>query len=307
MVGGENPLIRPAPHPSTYYAADEAVGFLRHQEGPFRVFPHRYDHTNDNYLMHHRIQSVAGYHGNQLQSYQDFIGAGKSVMFNAKNLEHQNFLDVLDVRYIISVALPDDVSRFDQRTREAIEAIRVFLGREELKQVFRGRTYAIYENTSSLGRAVLIPGYEVIERDSILGRLMDDSFDPRSTVLLEEDPGISVAGGDGPIGNVELTEYGPNRIILETYADQNAMLLVSENYYDQWRVRVDGERCKVYRADYTLRAVPLTEGKHTVEMEYDSPALKLGTTLSMLAFAFLVACILVWRRDLMSSRRRGQG
>jgi hypothetical protein len=307
-LGGENPFIRPAPKPSVYFVEDEATSFLKRQEGLFRVYPYTYEHTNDSYLMHHGIESVAGYHGNQLQSYQEFIGAGKSVMFNASNLDRQNFLDLLNVKYIISFALPEDVSRFDERTRETIESMRAFFSRESFEQVFSGRRYAIYENTESLERAVLVPGYEVIEREMILDRLRDDSFDPNSTVLLEEDPGIGMSGGLGPVGRVEILEHGPNRIALKTEASQNTILFLSENYYDQWRVRVDGERRKIYRADYTFRGIPLEEGVHTVEIEYDSPALKLGATLSMFSMVILVLCISFWRRDMVRSRlRRSRG
>lgn len=304
-LGGKNPAIRSAPDPGTYLAEDEVVGFLKRQEGPFRVFPFRYDHTNDNYLMHHGIQSVAGYHGNQLQSYQDFIGAGKSVMFDAGNLMHQNFLDLLNVRYIVTVGLPDDVSRFDQRTRELIESLRSFFERESFRQVFVGRTYVVYENVSALERAVLVPGYEVVGEKSVLDRLKEDSFDPEDIVLLEEDPGVAMVGGEGPVGRVELVEYGANRIVLRTESEQNTMLLLSENYYDQWRADVDGERTRVYRADHTFRALPIGAGTHTVVMEYDSPAMKLGAFLSMLSLTVLLASIFIWRTDARRSRGRG--
>lgn len=290
-------FIRSAPRPKEYFAADEVVRFLKTRDGIFRVFPFRYEHTNDNLLMHHRIQSVGGYHGNQLQSYQDFIGAGRSVMFSPKNLNNQNFLDILNVRYIVSVVLPEDVSRFDARTREAIRSIREFFDRENFREVFVGRTYTVYENVSALERAVLVPGCEIMPKGEILSRMKDDSFDPKDLVILEEDPGLPLPGGKGPVGNVEIVEYGENRIVMKTDSPENCILFVSENFYNQWRARVDGKEAKIYTADYTMRGIPVPAGSHTVQMEYDSSAMKMGVLLSILSFLLLVTCAFAWYRD----------
>jgi hypothetical protein len=306
-VGGESPFIRSAPLPSVYYAEDEVASFLKRQEGLFRVFPFRYDHMNDNYLMHYGIESVGGYHGNQLQSYQDFIGAGKSVMFNAPNLENQNFLDLLNVKYIVSVVLPRDVAGFDARTREAIESIRAFFERDYFNLVYSGRVYAIYENRRVLERATLVPGCEVLPREEILDRLKEETFKPGGVVVLEEDPGLALEGGGGPAGVVRVIEYGPNRIILETESTKNSILLLSENYYDQWRARVDGKNAKIFRANYTQRAVPLGAGSHTIQMEYDSPAMKLGALLSILSFLVFAASVVLWRKDARTRTGKGGG
>lgn len=293
----DNHFIRPARRPSDYFSQDEVVSFLKTQKGLFRVFPFRYEHTNNDFLKFHDIQSVAGYHGNALQSYQDFTGAGSSVMFAGKNLHNKNFLDILNVRFLISIPLPEDVSRFDARTREAIKSIKDFFQKENFREVFRGRAHAVYENTSALDRATLVPGYQVLPEDEILGRLKDDSFDPRDVVILEEEIDMTVPGGEGPAGDVEITEYGPNRIVMKVDARRNCILLLSENYYEEWQARVDGKKVKTYRADYTFRGIPLPAGLHTVQLDYDSPAMKLGVLLSTLSLALLIVCIIAWRRD----------
>lgn len=293
----DNHFIRQARRPSDYFAQDEVVRFLKTRRGLFRAFPFRYENTNNDFLKFHDIQSVAGYHGNALQSYQDFTGAGSSVMFAGKNLHNKNFMDVLNVKFLISVPLPEDVSRFDARTRKAIESLRKFFQRENFREVFRGRAHAVYENTSALNRATLVPGYQVLPRDKILDRLRDDSFDPRDVVILEEEIDMTMPGGEGPVGEVVITEYGPNRMVMKADTRHNSILLLSENFYDQWQARVDGKKVKIYRANYTFRGVPLPAGSHTVQLDYDSPAMKLGLLLSTFSFVLLIICIVVWGRN----------
>jgi len=148
-----------------------------------------------------------------------------------------------------------------------------------------------------LERAVLVPGYEVLPRDKILDRLKEDSFEARDVVILEEDPGVVMPGGKGSVGQVEITEYGPNRIVVKTDSRHNCILLVSDNFYDQWRAHVDGKEAKIYRANYTMRGIPVPAGSHTVQMEYDSPAMKMGMLLSTLSLLLLVVCAFVWYKD----------
>jgi hypothetical protein len=104
-----------SPGPKIYYAADDVVRFINKDRSVFRVFPTPwYDHATDLYLLYHNIQSAGGYIPNPLRRYQEFIGAGTSVMFNPLNLiQYPKFLDMLNIKYIIAPNLPEDISKYD--------------------------------------------------------------------------------------------------------------------------------------------------------------------------------------------------
>jgi uncharacterized membrane protein YfhO len=51
---------------------------------------------------------------------------------------------------------------------------------------------------------------------------------------------------------------------------------------------VDGEPARVYRADHLLRAVAIPAGRHTVEMRYESTALRTGIAVSLLTVLIFV-------------------
>ncbi|MGB7055562.1 MAG: hypothetical protein WBE28_09610, partial [bacterium] len=130
-----------APAPRQYYAADDITRFIKNDPSTFRVFPTPwYEHATDSYLLYHDIQSAGGYVPNPLKRYQEFIGAGQSVMFNPSNLiQYPKFLDLLNAKYIIAPTLPEDISQYDPQTQRTIQQIRTYLAR--FQPAVRGRRY----------------------------------------------------------------------------------------------------------------------------------------------------------------------
>ena len=59
---------------------------------------------------------------------------------------------------------------------------------------------------------------------------------------------------------------------------------------------MDGEQTKIYRADYTFRAIPLNGGTHQVEFVYDPLSFKLGAAISILGIIGCVAIYLLRRK-----------
>jgi uncharacterized membrane protein YfhO len=82
--------------------------------------------------------------------------------------------------------------------------------------------------------------------------------------------------------------YSANRIEIEVNAKNRGFLVLSENYYPRWKAYVDGKKEKVYRADYTLRAVPLNTGEHTVVFIYEDVSYNIGKTLCILGLFILL-------------------
>ena len=63
---------------------------------------------------------------------------------------------------------------------------------------------------------------------------------------------------------------------------------MSDTYYRGWKAFVDGEETKIYRADYTFRAIPLNAGTHRLEFVYDPMSFKLGAGVTLLG---ILGCI----------------
>ncbi len=282
-------FVRTVPVPPKYYARDDVVTFLKNDRTLYRVFPLYYEHTNDGFLGYHSIQSAGGVTANPLARYQKFIGTGGSVMFNPRNLiKYKKFLNLLNIKYIISIQLPEDVSRYDKRTQEMIRNLKDYL--KDFKLVYRGK-HTIYENEDFLPRAFLVPDFEVYPKEEVLNRMKD--FDPRTTVILEESPEVSHPESLINSGTVNIISYDANRIVCEANMIVPGFLVLSENYHPAWKCWVDGKRSKIYCANYTFRAVWLPPGVHKVEFVYDSIYFKLGAIMSSLSILFLIG-VIIW-------------
>jgi Bacterial membrane protein YfhO len=290
-------FIKATVSPSEYYQADEVINFLTRDQSLYRVHPMHYERASDGILIEYNIQSAGGYHPNPVQTYQDFIGAGSSVMFNAPNLMYKNFLDILNVKYIISVPLPEDVSRYSAQDQQMILQFKQFFAQPNFGLVFTGQRNVIYQNNTVLPRAFLVPKFEVIEdKDAVLNRLKDNSFNPRKIVILHDTPTVTQNLADSVIGVAQISSYDPNRIIIEAELQNPGFLVLSDNYHPDWKATIDGKPTKIYRAYHTFRAIYLESGKHIVNFVYASSAYRLGSILSLLACAFLVVVLIVqWR------------
>ncbi|MDP6416046.1 MAG: YfhO family protein [Gammaproteobacteria bacterium] len=161
-----------------------------------------------------------------------------------------------------------------------------------------GQRAALVHNADALPRAFVVRNFVVAEDMDTVTRVLSDSlFNYRTTVTLDQTPSItipadSVADTERPV----ITYYDPNRMEIDVTLTGPGLLIVGEAYYPAWRAYVDGREQPVYRADGTLRAIPLTEGSHSVVLQYQSTTFLIGSIISSLAL--LVVCvtgIITWR------------
>ncbi len=274
--------IRTVPPPQEYFAPDEVVRFLRQDSSFYRVLPLNYERSDQGILWLHGIYSTGGQIPNPLQSYQDFIGADKSVLFQANNLLNPNFMNLLNVKYVISYNLPSDLSRFDLQSQRVIEQLRRYFSQPQFEQVFAGSYYAVYYNRQFLPRVFIVNNYEVVkDKDELLSRLMNLDFNPGNTALLYTKPEFKPGMVD-TTARCSIEHYDANRIIVSAHLSAPGLMVLSENYHPDWQVKVNGQGREMLRVFHTLRAVALEPGEHRVEFVYRPKYYRLGMVLTLL-------------------------
>lgn len=79
-------------------------------------------------------------------------------------------------------------------------------------------------------------------------------------------------------------------------AKEDGVLMLSIPYDEGWRVKVDGKESEFYPVGDALIGVELTEGEHTIEMDYTPKGLWMGTFLSLLCVALYLAARAITQR-----------
>jgi len=240
------------PPPDQTFAPDDVVNYLSSQPQPYRVwvlpFPAQSVYrSHGNYLMLFGIEQAGGEHGNQLQRFNEYAGAGEDVYVDWANfLEQPNFLHAANVRYIVSM---------------------IDLDSPYLQEVHRGSAI-IYENTLAMPRAYLVED-AIVTADSTaaLTMLLSPEFDVRRSAVVYGGP-AQAATSEAWAGSTEVVESTPDRVVLRTQASRPALLVLADNFFPGWVATVNGEETPILRANHTFRGVWVGAGASEVVFEF---------------------------------------
>jgi hypothetical protein len=136
--------------------------------------------------------------------------------------------------------------------------------------------------------AQLVSDYRVIPgRNALFDAMARPGFDPRKTALLEGEPYPRPVPSPDP-GSVRILESTPNTLALEAEVKMPALLLITDLYSVNWRASPIGESAQalyeIMPADYILKAIPLSAGRHHILVEYVPGGFRLGIGVSVVAW-----------------------
>ena len=277
--------------PDVVFAADDVVQFLQsqHDDGRVWVFPfggQAVYHGNDqignnriplrNYLMHFGFEQAGGEHGNQLERFNEFAGAGKQVYVDWHNFTGwPAFMSAANIRYIVS-------------------GVEIQMGNDsaasrEIQEVYRGSTAIVYRNNLALPRAYVVPEVRVIPNtDSALAFMKVKGWSPRDVAIVDRPIGVTLP--TTPLADsTVIVEKRPDKVVVRTTTNRPAMLVLADVYAHGWKAWVDDKSTPIAITDVAFRGVPVSTGTHTVRFEFDPDALKTGRTISLVLFLVLVA------------------
>jgi hypothetical protein len=252
----------------------------------------------NNRAMMQGLQTTQGYDPVRLARYDDFV---ETMDEDKQNSHHfadvfergldSPLLDLLNARYIIVPADPYDVPPADRpgldtSARDALQELE-----EDLPTVYEDDQTKVLENEEAMPRSWIVHSARRTEPGEAMELLNSGEVDPKETALLEDEPPEIYQAEDPSADRASVTEYGADRIELETTTDAPGLLMLSEIYYPAWKAYVDGRPVPVHVADGPLRSVPVPEGEHTVELRYESWTLRAGMAISLLIAAALISLV----------------
>ena len=83
-------------------------------------------------------------------------------------------------------------------------------------------------------------------------------------------------------------DWDANQITGQSDENQNCILFMSIPYSSGWSCFIDGNRTKVYRADYGFSAALVPAGMHSISWVYRTPWLRMGLLLTIIGMAILI-------------------
>jgi len=283
------------------YPATPVTDFLISQVDSERVFGNLASESH----LYFQFPGIEGYDALYPQRYGEFIttaGEGKidnlarsTVFINKNGLFTEKFLRILGVKYLFH-------SRGDGQN---IWAFPFWKYSDQFKLLHQDDKHEVYENLKSLPRAFLVYDYQVIkDGQAIIDRLVAEDFEIEKTIILEEAPGeealsldnlkLAREAGEGSL--VTIINDTPNQIDLEVETSQPGFLFLADNFYPGWQASVDNQKTKVYRANYTFRAIEIPQGKHQASFTFKPASFRLGLGISFFSLLTLLIVVLFFKK-----------
>jgi len=158
----------------------------------------------------------------------------------------------------------------------------------------------VAEMENPMSRLHLIQDYRVItERDKIFAAMEEPSFNPRKTVILEEIP-VPEPVKSGRPGYIRIIESSSDYFIIEAELPQPEILLITDTYIKGWQVLPLRKNLqKEYRlipANYTLQAIPLSEGSHLLLIDYSPLSFRAGKWISIISLLIYILLLVSYIR-----------
>jgi hypothetical protein len=293
----EKRFINWLPPASVTFAPDQVVRTLQQDSSVFRVLSPGVESYSHNYLATQGIREVLGYQGTELHRYDELMG-GKNEWKNAGN---PAVLRLVTAKYLVlDQALPANpmLTQVGDRALAAHDGAQAW----------------VYRFNGSDPYAYVVPTAVKIADDQALAVITNpqSGFDPRKAILVPADSKVGIDPKDvralAPADStpVKVVRAADDVIGLELGkpAPANSFLFVSENYYPDWRAKVDGKPVDVVRAQFSLMAVPLAAGARSVEL-WVAPA-QYGT-FRWVTFAALAVVLATLISGIVTRRRVENG
>ncbi len=273
--------------PATEVFRDDAVTTrLRAEPKPFRVLDAGV--YQGSYLMAHDIQTMLGYHGNEVRFYDELLG-GKGEWRYAGS---PTLMDLLTVRFLLLPAA------------QAVPGFHQVLGPVTTTP---GSPAVLLERDTPAPYVRVVPGAAKLPEDQIVPTVVDPRFPynaialyPDTVSALTPDP---IRGGQVPAPvavTPALAEWAPGhmRVTLAGATSKPSYLVIGETWYPDWHATVDGKPAAIYRADHALLSVVLPPGAREVTLDFASAAYARGrlVTMAALLVTLLLLAAPMWPR-----------
>lgn len=205
----------------------------------------------------YRFKSLGGYSAAKLRRYQDMIDVYMSGDLNL------SIISMLNAKYVI---VPSEDGSAEVQLNDQAFGNAWFVNR-------------------------LIPVDNANEEMDALARI-----DLRHEAVLDKEfagmAGNLEPGADST-ATVQLTAYTPRYIDYRYSTSKPGTIVFSEIYYPYgWKASIDGQSADHFRVNYTLRALNVPAGEHSIHFEFDPDSVRKGDSIAMACVILMYVIVL---------------
>jgi Bacterial membrane protein YfhO len=204
------------------------------------------------------FNSVGGYHSVKLRLYQDLIER----QFSKQGM-NEGILDMLNVKYLLQKDRNDKTVQYQQRN-------------------------------TALGNAWFVKNIQFVkDADAEMNAL--NTLNPKDTAIVQEQykSSIPFTVEADTSATIRLVKNDNDYIEYEANNTKNQFAVFSEIYYKSgWKAFVDGKEQPIVKANYALRGLALSPGKHKVEFKFKPEGYVNGSKYGSIANIILALLLL---------------
>jgi Bacterial membrane protein YfhO len=167
---------------------------------------------------------------------------------------------------------------------------------------------AIGFRETCLPRAFIVPDYRVARTQEVLDILTSSDFDPRKTVVFENEDAASLPGprsrNSSISERVEIKTFRPDTLILDSSSQDAGYLFLTEIHYPGWKATIDDRPANILRGNYLFRVIPLPQGRHHIQVQFDPLTIKMGVSVSVVTLLVILGSLICfsWRKRIQGKR-----
>jgi hypothetical protein len=288
--------LLPALRPANGYPVPPGIAYLQRHRSEGRVI--RFGPAllsqplPPNTGIMYQIEDLQGYDSFTLDQHNRLLGALEperyidAQLFNApNNLQRAAslrapLLDLLGAAFVLSAGpLPPDA----------------LPPQGHLELAYRGNDLWIYRNPRALPLGFVVGRAEARPRQEQLALMARPDFAPGRQAWLEQAPDLPL--DPQARGDVQIVRRSLNTLELAVQVraapGQAGLLVIRQNAYPGWRAQIDGADAALLTADYSMQALALPPGRHTVRLVF-TPTL-FAPLAALAVAALLLTCWLLAR------------
>lgn len=103
--------------------------------------------------------------------------------------------------------------------------------------------------------------------------------------------------------NIEVLEFGPNRIRLNTVEEKDAYLVTLQTDYPGWKAYIDGKEEKIVKVNGVFRGIYVEAGEHEIEFRFIPIDFYVGLFITSIFYLIVLGYILNEVRILVSIKK----